>query len=287
MRDGLLKNGLVFPEDGIPASSSRGAPCSGVRRVPTSSRARRVLVVGRSKQERGRVDRPARDDDDRRLDANRLTVPLDFDGFDLAPARVREQPPGVRVRPQVDVRPLDAPDARSRRRPRFSRGACTRTSCTCCRTRTRRECRAAREKDEVPARAAARRFPPCASRVGNRRVGERARSGSVGSDAELAVNVVEALGALVVRRERVVVDWPPRRHTVHVLERLESLRGAVGTARCPRTSCYRRRCSACTGGTRRRVRRSSAPRSDSEDASRRLRDSSSRLPAGRSRRARE
>src|SRR5918993_882023 len=57
--------------------------------------------------------------------------------------------------------------------------------------------------------------------MGNRRMWKRrsVRLGRVGS--ELAVHVVEALGAFVVRRERVVINRPPWRHAFHVLDRLE------------------------------------------------------------------
>ena len=49
--------------------------------------------------------------------------------------------------------------------------------------------------------------------------------------------------------ERLVVDRPRGRHAVRVLDGLEVLAAAGGRARCPRTSCCRRRCSACTAGT--------------------------------------
>ena len=57
--------------------------------------------------------------------------------------------------------------------------------------------------------------------VGNRRVWKRAALGLGRVGAKLAVHVIQTLGALVVRRERVVVDRPARRDPLHVLERLK------------------------------------------------------------------
>ena len=89
--------------------------------------------------------------------------------------------------------------------------------------------------------------------VRNRRIGKRPARRLGRIDARLAVHVVEALGALVVRRQRVVVDRPRRRDAVDVLDAPGSPRAAADRARCPRTWCCRRRSSACTAETRGRA----------------------------------
>ena len=60
-----------------------------------------------------------------------------------------------------------------------------------------------------------------ARRVRNRLVRERSARDFRGVDAVLSAHVIQPLGALVKRLERLVVDRPRRRDAVHVLDRLE------------------------------------------------------------------
>ena len=77
--------------------------------------------------------------------------------------------------------------------------------------------------DAAPAREASRRWPPSPGRAGRRRTDTAPRGGSVGSTPSAASHVIQPLGAVVVRRQRVVVDRPGRRHAVEVFDRLEVL----------------------------------------------------------------
>ena len=182
-----------------------------------------MAVGGRPQQQRRRVHRAARHHDQARprRDAPRR--------------RVRPRPPITRVPDGVGDRDGGASAARPQRR----RSACasagvdaahlgvalgaaagTGTSCRCCRARSRRHrpgragrAAAATDAGPWPRRLVDDRLPPpahaapadagtarAADRWGRRRASPR--------------TPIERLGAVVVRRQRVVVDRPGRRHAV-------------------------------------------------------------------------
>ena len=201
------------------------APADEARRVRQAVRMRRCR---RSQQQRGGVDRAARHDDERRAHAERLAVALDFDGLDASSAGVGQQA-GARACSStastfgcVDRR-VNAARLRVALRPHPARE----TSCTCRRARSRparpaESARAAAATDAAPAHAARRRSPPSAASAGSART-ETVRGRLRRIDAGLPVHVIQPLGPIVVRRERVVVDRPGRRHAVDVLAVLKVL----------------------------------------------------------------
>ena len=161
-----------------------------------------------------------------------------------------------------------------------------RTSCTCCTECSRRVARAVAVRDGVLAYAVVRQWPPCRLRA------ESARTGMV--------RAVGLLDRPLADHER-STDAQPCRNTVPAFRNQwatsarcppcarapGNLRAAAETARCPRTSCCRRRCSGCTDEMLHRDRRATVQSSDSADVSRRPRGPSSLLPVARNRHARE
>ena len=206
-----------------------------VRHVAAADEPRRVRqpvrmrVVRRSQQQRRGVHRAARHDDERRLDAH------------ASRRRARPRPPRPCV-PAASVirRRAQRVGPQRRRSAAASAGRTQQTSASLFawilhgnelqvlqRTqppaRPAGSGRAAAATDAAPARAAARRSPPCPAQCGIGAIRKRPARRLGRIDAGLAVHVIEALGAVVVRRERVVVDRPRRRHAVDVLDRLEVL----------------------------------------------------------------
>ena len=206
-----------------------------VRHVAPADQAGRVRqavgmrVVRRPQQQRRRVHRAARHDEQRRArpGPSRRCA---------RPRRLRPSGPrgsvisrrAQRVGPQRHVRPLRSPGGRSRRRRRSSREACTGTSCRCCRgcsrpPRPAAAARAAAATDAAPARRSCSTISAIAGACGTGWYGKRSARRLGRIDAVLPAHVIQALGAVVVRRERVVVDRPGRRDAVDVLDRLEVL----------------------------------------------------------------
>ena len=236
--------------------------------------------VSRPQQQRGRVDRAARDDEERRLDANRLAVAARL----RRPRLVRPAPSVSRrraqaLRPQRDVRPRDrrtdaahvgfalrvqlagervarvAEDAALVAEPSGSGEGCSpwRRSAS---TISAMPAGVRNRGDRETARAAAR---------SDRRRAARARGTDV-RRARRTARACRSRSARPARRRRRA--RPPG-----------SPRGAADRARCPRTWCCRRRSSACTGGTPSPVLVEPALlRPVAEVLPHRFRDSSSRPP---------
>ena len=214
-----------------------------------------VPVAGRAQQQRGRVDRAARNRHQRRARADDLAVALHLDRRDPPAGRVGEQPARVRVGPQPHVVPARAAGGRSSSPPRSWRGAGRETSCTCCRGCSRPALPAA----AGPAAGGGRMEallpqPPDHVRdlvgVGYRRVGERAarRLGRIVTPLAVQPRTAARRGRSTARASR---SRSARR--ARARRRARSPRSppcAAGTARCPRTWCCRPRSSACKGGTR-------------------------------------
>ena len=185
-----------------------------------------------------------------------------------------------RVGPQRDVRALRRrPDARRRRR-RSSRESCTGTNCRCCRRCSSRAGRAAAATDAGPAPSAARRSSPTTRECGTGGNGYGPRGPSVGSTPCFAVHFVHRFGAIVVRRERVVIDRPRRRDAVDVLDGLEVFRPQPVHHRAPELgvaadAVVRVRPERLAGS-----RRATSRWCGSADPSRPTPDSSCDLPAG-------
>ena len=187
----------------------------------------RVPVVRRLQQERRRIDRPAGQDHDRRLDPTPLAGVVDLDRPDPPAARVRQQAPRPRAGPQGDVvsrggRP-DATDVGVALRPAVARERVARIA----------QDAASRFSRPPESQRQGRGMQPLAAnpghvclhliRVRNRGVGERLprRLGRV--LAGRPVDLVQTFRPLVVRLQRVVVDGPGRRDAVDVLDLAEVL----------------------------------------------------------------
>ena len=181
----------------------------------------------RSQQQRRRVDRPARDDDERCANADGLAIAFYVDGLDVLPCGIGDEAERPRVGPQLDVagseRGLDAADLRVALGVDSARkgvaGAAQHAAVRLARSnQAERQVRGLKALSPKPVDD--RRH---AGSVRNRRVGKRAawRFGRIAT--VLSMHMVEPLGAVVVRLERVVVDRPGRRDTVHVLDCLKVL----------------------------------------------------------------
>ena len=188
-----------------------------------------MRVVRRPQQQRRRVDRAARHDDERRRDAH------------ASRRRARPRPPrpvvpaasvisrrAQRVGPQRRRSAARSPAGRSRPRRRSSRGCWHGNELQVLQSMQPPGSPGSQQPERQRRRMQALRAqllddaPPC-RRVRDRRIRKRPARRLGRIDAGLAVHVVQALGAVVVRRERVVVDRPRRRHAVDVLDRLEIL----------------------------------------------------------------
>ena len=128
---------------------------------------------------------------------------------------------------------------------------------------------------------------PCRGACGTGAYGYGPRGGSVGSAPCCAADVVEALGAIVVRRERLVIDRPGRRDAVDVLDRLEVLAAQPVEHAAPELRVAADAVVRVRRELAGRDRPASARARGSAGASRPPRDPSSPLPAARNRPARE
>ena len=210
-----------------------------------------MLRVCRSQEQRRRVHGAARDDDQRRLDANDVSVPFDLDRLDPAAACVDEQPPCERVGPERHGRTpdgvVDAADFGVALRVNLAREGIA---------------GAAQDAATAPRRVAANR----AATTTGCSPSSRSRSTMSGHDGRMRNRRRTETGSAEARsgRRRAALargtDVPRGRSTApashnrsatparcrrRVLSR-ESPHGEGDTARCPRTSCFRRRSSACT-----------------------------------------
>ncbi len=180
----------------------------------------RVPVARRSKQERRGVHRAARHHHERRLDADRRAVPFDVHGFHPGSGRVCDQPLREGVGPELHVRPFEggphAADVGVALRVHLARkrvaGIAENASVA----------EAQRQRRRVQAeRSQLRDDGGHDFGMRNRWMRKCAAPGLGGIDPCLAMHVIEPLGALVVRFERVVVDRPCRRNALHVLDGFE------------------------------------------------------------------
>ena len=248
------------------------APADEARRV---REAVRVRVVRRPQQQRGRVHGAARHDDT----AARSTRSTWPSGRSRPPRRVRrpalgDQPLRERVGPQRDVR------VRQRRRDAADLRVALRAGCL-----HGNELQVLHSTQppgspgsispsgsgdgmQALTRAAARRSPPCrgACGIGAMRKRSARRLGRVVADARRARDTAARRGRSTARASRSRSARPATRR--RRARPPGSPRAAAGRARCPRTSCCRRRRSACTAGTPRRARRASARSCGSAGASR-------------------
>ena len=245
-----------------------------------------MCVVGRSQQQRRRVDRAARDDDERGADPDGLAVALDVDGLDLLPRGIGDEADrAARWSTTRRCRPRARARCRTPRR-RSWRGSGTGRSCRCCTARSRparrvESIRAAGARDGAPVARSPSTIVGHAGSVRNRRVGKgpARRFGRIDCRARRARGRAARRDRSTARACRSRSATPARRRPC--ARPPESPRAAADRARCPRTSCCRRRRSACREGTPGPARRASARSRGSAGASTRPRDSSCPVPEAR------
>ena len=186
------------------------------------------MTLGRRpQQQRRRVDGAAADDDGRGLDAFDATALLDLDGDDARAGGIREEPADERAGPQRDVgvrrRRIDAADLgvalrADPARERIARAAEHAAAGLARPADAERQMRRVQAESAQPLDDGGH-----ARRVRHRRKRIRSVRRLRRIVADGAVHFVHRLGAVVVRRQRLVVDRPRRRDAVGVLEDAEIL----------------------------------------------------------------